>query len=247
VYPTIERAVRIRGIYDAYGAADAATGSPLLTPFDGDVLLGEEQELLDRMGYQGYEMGAVAHGSIGPVDYMAGVFNGTGSDTPDDTDGKAFAGRVTVGMGESLPLTLGAGVSHQEIAVDDGQEAVDGTAFELDAEWGEFRRRGLHALAEATTGTNLASDTEFRAVQAIVTWFVSTGHARVEGIEPLGRISWGDPDDGIDGDDGVLVTPGLTLYFSGRNRLMFNWDVFVPADDRFKTVHALRAQAAVAF
>jgi hypothetical protein len=34
----------------------------------------------------------------------------------------------------------------------------------------------------------------------------------------------------------------VNLYFFGRNRLMFNWDVFL-AGDRFENENALRAQA----
>jgi hypothetical protein len=63
----------------------------------------------------------------------------------------------------------------------------------------------------------------------------------------LGRISWGDPDRSIAGDEGLLLTPGVNLHLPGRNRLQLNWDVFVPGGDRFETKHALRAQAQVAW
>jgi hypothetical protein len=45
----------------------------------------------------------------------------------------------------------------------------------------------------------------------------------------VARVSWGDPDGAVEGDEGVLLTPGFNVYFAGRNRLMLNWDVFVPA------------------
>ncbi|MGH7503660.1 MAG: porin [Longimicrobiales bacterium] len=245
VHPLIERAVRIRGLHDVYGVLDEAGASPLLGRLDDEVVLGEEQELLDRMGYDSYDMGAVAHGEIGRFSYTAGVFNGTGSDTRDNTDGKGITARATVQLLEETPLVIGAGVSHQEIMLDDDAPA-NGTAFEVDAELGAFRRRGVHILAEAVTGTNLAVDETFRAAQAMIAWFAPT-RGRIEGVEPLGRVSWGDPNDEIDGDEGLLLTPGLNLYFVGRTRLMFNWDVFVPAGDRFETVSAMRAQAQVAF
>jgi hypothetical protein len=245
VHPLIERAIRIRGLHDLYGVLDEGEAPSLLGRLDGQVLLGEEQELLERMGYDSYDMGAVAHGEVGRFGYTAGVFNGTGSDTRDETDGKGFAARVTMQVATTIPVVLGAGVSRQEISAGSDQ-TMDGTAIEVDVELGRFRRAGLYILAEAVTGTNLAVDERFRAAQAMVAWFAPR-QGRVEGLEPLGRISWGDPNGEIDGDEGLLLTPGLNVYFVGRTRLMLNWDVFVPADARFDTVSALRAQAQVAF
>jgi hypothetical protein len=245
IHPLIERAVRIRGLNEVLGALDDAASTPLLSRLNEVVLPGEEQELLERMGYSSYDMGTVAHGELGRFQYTAGVFNGTGSDTRDNTDGKGFAARVTMQLPVRAPLTIGAGVSRQEIMLD-GEEEVDGTAFEVDAELGGFRRPGIHVLGEAMMGTNLAVDERMMGIQGVVSWFAPAS-GRIEGFEPLGRLSWADPNGEIDGDEGLLVTPGFNVYFVGRTRLMLNWDVFVPADDRFETVHAMRAQAQVAF
>ncbi|MCI0432349.1 MAG: OprO/OprP family phosphate-selective porin [Gemmatimonadetes bacterium] len=244
--PQIERGFRIRAAYDAFEVRDGEGAERQLSKLDGDVLMGEEQELLDRMGYQGYDLGMAAHGAFGRLGYMIGVFNGTGPDARDNTDGKGLAGRVAWQLATGMPVTLAAGASYQERPVDAGGTA-SGTAVEIDAEIGAFRRPGLHVLAEVVTGENLAADERFAGAQAAATFFVPTRHPRVEGLEPGGRISWGDPDRTIDGDEGLLLTPGVTLYFAGRNRLMLNWDVFVPAGDRFETLTALRAQASVAF
>lgn len=244
--PLIERGIRVRGSHDAIGILDDAGAAPVLARLDGDVVLGEEQELLDRMGYQGYDMGMAAHGTLGRLGYMVGLFNGTGPDAHDETDGKGISGRVTYRLASGVPIAFGTGVSYQEKAID-GPVTADGVAFEIDAELGAFRRPGLHVLAEAVTGENLAAGERFLAAQAAATFFVPTRSPRVEGVEPAGRISWGDPDRTIEGDEGLLITPGINLYFAGRNRLMLNWDVFVPRGDRFETLHALRAQAAVAF
>ncbi len=247
VIPLIERGVRIRGSHDAFGISDDEQARALLSTLDGDVLLGEEQELLDRMGYQGYDLGMALHGTRGRLGYMVGLFNGTGPDARDETDGKGVSGRVSWDLASSaLPITLGTGFSYQEKALA-GAETADGVAFEVDAELGAFQRPGLHVLAEAVTGDNLASGERFLAGQIATTWFVPVRGRNIEGVEPAGRISWGDPDRTIEGDEGLLLTPGINLYFAGRNRLALNWDVFVPNGDRFETLHALRAQASVAF
>lgn len=239
--PTIERAVRIRNLADAYERVDDASGSPVLTRFRGDVMLGEEQEILEMFGYLGYEMGVMAHGRLGAFGYEAGAFNGTGADTRDNTDGKALAARLTWKAPVETPVTLGAAVSYSEIATST-TDVADGTAWSLEAEVGAFRRPGLHILAELASGTNLASQEQFLAGQGIASWFTALSGPRVDGVEVVGRASWGDPDRTVDGDQGMLLSPGFNVYFQGRNRFMVNWDVFAPGFDRFDAKNAIRAQ-----
>jgi hypothetical protein len=140
---------------------------------------------------------------------------------------------------------LGAAASHRELRTQSRPTilTVDGTAYEADIEIGAFRRAGIHVLAEVTTGTNLGADTaNFLGAQAIASYFIPIDHERFEGVELAGRVSHGDPSDAVDDDDGLLLTPGINLYFHGRNRLMLNWD-FYQASKRFADQNALRAQA----
>ena len=242
----IERGLRIREIGDAWAAADnAATGS-VLTGLNDDVILGEEQYLLDVFGYMGYELGAAAHGELGRFSYEVGIFNGTGADARDRNDEKSYAGRLQWQASTELPIAIGAGVSYHDIATPVAGASADGTALEVDVEVGGFRRAGLHVIAEATAGDNIPVEESFAAAQAMLSWFRPT-RGRVEGIEPLFRVSWGDPNREVEEDAAILFTPGVNLYFAGRNRLQLNWDFFVPQGDRFETHHALRAQAQMAF
>ena len=246
VWPVIERGVRIRGLGDALSLDDSlAGGTPALSRFQGIVLPGEEQDLLEIQGYQSFDLGAAVHGSVGAFGYSVGVFNGAGFDRVDDTDAKSWAARATYRFGKSLPITLGAAASHRELRTQNRPAilTVDGTAYEADIEIGAFRRPGIHVLAEVTTGTNLGVDTaNFFGAQAIAAYFVPFADERFEGLELAGRISHGDPSDAVDDDDGLLLTPGINLYFHGRNRLMLNWD-FYQASERFSDQNALRAQA----
>ena len=105
---------------------------------------------------------------------------------------------------------------------------------------------GLWLLAEATTGENFAGG-DFRGAQAVAAYYVPTGHARVQGVEPVLRASWGDPDTDVDEDAALLLTPGLTFHFFGRNKLMFNWDWYLPQGDAFGDEHALRSQIQLYF
>lgn len=229
---TIERSVRIRGLEDLVGVP------------------GEEQWLVDASMYKGRDIGVMAHGAIGVLGYAAGVFNGSGANAREDRGSKAYAGRLTYAPAE--PLTLGAAVSAQPTgSLEPLGDELTGIAWSLDAEYGEFRGDGLHVMAELVFGDDgllaVAGDApDMLGTQAVAAWFAPRP-GRVEGIEPLLRVSYGDPDTDLDGDSGFLVTPGLNVYFTGRNRLMLNGDIYVPSQDGLDTEYALVAQLQVHF
>jgi hypothetical protein len=238
-HPMIERGVRIRGLAESYALANAGEFGVL----DEDLLIGEHFALLDLQGYAAYDMGVALEGAAGGFGWSAGLFNGAGPDSRDENDAKSLAARVTYALPLDMPVRLGAAWSRRELGIgaDDAPETRTGDAFEVDVELGGLRR-GWWLLGEVATGRNLVTESRFMGAQGALAYFHATGRARIEGIEPMARVSWGDPDDEIDDDSGVLVTPGVNLYFMGRNRLMFNWDVYMPSSDRFSTQHAGRAQ-----
>jgi hypothetical protein len=233
--PMIERNVRIRGLSDAIETADA---EGVLHEFRGAALLGEEQYLLETLGYDSYDMGASVHGQLGAFGYEAGVFNGTGSDKADENGVKSYATRLTYRLPATGYLTVGVAASVRDYL--DGPETEQGTALGADLEWGEYKRPGVWLMAEGAMGDNLVGG-DFRGAQAVATYYVPA-EGRIEGVEPLFRASWGDPDTDVEGDAGLLLTPGLNLHFFSRNKLMFNWDWYLPEGDGFSKQHALRAQ-----
>lgn len=241
--PMIERGVRIRGL-DAL-LARGSEGE--FQELRGDVVFGELATLLDVLGYSGYDMGVEATARLGGLDWAAGVFNGNGADARDENGGKSIAVRAAF-TAETMPVTLGAGWSRRELnwPASASTETRTGNAFEVDAEYGGFRT-GWWLLADAVTGSNLVTEERFMALQGVVSRYHGLSLAPVEGVEAVARASWGDPDRTVSGDAGLLLTPGVNLYFAGRNRLMFNWDVYVPEGDRFETQHAARAQANLYF
>ena len=230
---TAERTARLRGLEDYLG------GVP-----------GDAHTLLDENMYLGRDIGVIVHGAVGPVGYAAGVFNGSGPNTREALGSKAYAGRLTFGATEAL--VLGAALSRQPAGTPgtDGDELI-GTAWAVDAELGAFREPGLHIMAEVMGGddpllTTAGAMPTMLGAQAAAAWFVPrTG--RVEGVEPVLRASWGDPDADADADEGLLVTPGINLYFTGRNRLMLNGDVYLPSGDGLDTQFGLVAQLQVYF
>nr|NIQ56880.1 hypothetical protein [Gemmatimonadota bacterium]NIU77059.1 hypothetical protein [Gammaproteobacteria bacterium]NIY10710.1 hypothetical protein [Gemmatimonadota bacterium] len=212
--PMIERSARIRGLED-------------LLALRAGAVIGEEQWLLDESGYVGRQIGVMAHGTVGRLGYAAGVFNGEGANQREVEGSKAFAARVTYAVTE--PLVLGVAVGSQPTGSFDADgDEIHVQALSVDAEYGAFRRPGLHVLAEAMYGDNglILDAVDFEpatmaGAQVIAAWFVPREGGRVEGLEPLLRVSWGDPS-GDDSDSGVLLTPGANVYFTGRNRFMVN-------------------------
>lgn len=228
---TIERGVRIRGLTDLVGVP------------------AETQFLLDEGGYLGRQIGVMAHGATGSLGYAAGIFNGEGANVRETEGTKAYAGRLTYGL--AGPLVLGAAVSVQPTGLLDGPDEIHGTAVELDATWGEFRHPGLHARAEWMRGDDplVASASELATMtgmHGLVSWFAPR-EGRIEGWEPVLRLAWADPATDVDGDAAFLVTPGINLYFDGRNRMMVNGDIYLPERDGLDPELALVAQLQVYF
>lgn len=247
IWPLIERGARIRGLSDALALADSLAGTPrALTTFRGGVVPGEEHGILNQLGYLSYDIGAMVHGRLGGFGYMLGAFNGEGNDRADTNGDKSFAARVSYQIGTDKPLVIAAAVSRRETRTQTRPSFVnaDGTAYEVDFEYGKFRGKGLRLIGEVTTGENLAvADDNFFGVQAIVVWFKPVSHKRVEGIELAGRASYGDPRKAMHGDEALLLTPGFNLYFMGKNRLMINWELYDTRGARFSNENALRIQA----
>jgi hypothetical protein len=52
----------------------------------------------------------------------------------------------------------------------------------------------------------------------------------IEAIEPIFRVTWADPNIDIDEDDNWGLTPGIQVFFYGRNKLALNWDVALFTD-----------------
>ncbi|MBW3552358.1 MAG: OprO/OprP family phosphate-selective porin [Gemmatimonadetes bacterium] len=230
---TIERTARIRGLEEYLGA-----------------LPGDAHTLLDEGRYLGRDIGVVVHGEAGRVGYAGGVFNGSGPNAREELGSKAYAGRLALGVTEAV--VVGAAVSRQPTGRDgpDGDELI-GTAWAIDAELGGFREPGMHLMAEVMGGdgpalTPGAEMPRMLGAQAAAGWFVQrTG--RVEGVEPVLRVSWGDPDTDADSEAGALITPGVNLYFTGRNRLMLNGDLYVPSQDGLDTQYGVLAQLQIYF
>ncbi len=53
----------------------------------------------------------------------------------------------------------------------------------------------------------------------------------IEAIQPIFRVTWADANTDIARDDNWGITPGVQIFFYGRNKLALNWDVALFSDD----------------
>lgn len=205
--------------------------------------------LLEQNVYLGRELGAQVHGQLGFLGYALGVFNGSDQNNRDDNDGKSFAGRLNLKPFDA-PFEIGAGASLREVLLVDSLDETfteGGIAVEIDALWGGFRQPGISLVAEVMQAENFDTQDPMIGAQGILSWFQPVESPRIEGVEPLFRASYGDPSTDFDGNSGILLTPGLNLYFQGRNRLMVNWDYFMPELDALDPDHSIRGQLQLFF
>ncbi len=167
----------------------------------------------------------------GRFSYAASATNGTGANTADENGTKSYTGRVQVTAASDVKVAANVGV-HDYFDPARGDEYA--VAFGGDVEIGNYSE-GLHAKAGVVAGDNwqnlLASGpSNFFTAQGIVTYKVSVAENPFASyVEPVGRVSWGDPDTDLSDDDGWLFTPGVVVYFTGRNKLAVNVDIWTPA------------------
>ncbi|MGD2044614.1 MAG: porin [Gemmatimonadota bacterium] len=183
----------------------------------------------EQLGYAGRDIGVRVGGTVGQVTYLASVTNGPGLNTPDQNDAKSFSGRATIAVNEDL--RIGGQLAIHDYVDPDGN--ANAFAFGGDVELGTFRD-GLHVRGALVAGDNWQNlgagfdPATFLTLQGIVTYFYPQDGDRLTGIEPLARLSYGDPDTDTDDDGGLLFTPGVMFYVMGRNRIGANLDIYSP-------------------
>lgn len=217
----IERAGGIRGVDTCAGPGGICTYS----------------RLTEKLGYSDRDIGVLLEGDLGDrVEYSASVTNGTGANTEEENGSKSFTGRLAVAAAPDLTVAANAGVHDYErenaLGVMENEYA---TAFGADLEYGNYSS-GLHLQAGITAGDNwqnldaTGDPTTFVTAQGILTYKLPLSDSRfLEAIEPVARLSWGDPDTDADDDEGILFTPGLVAFFAGRNKLAINADIWSPS------------------
>lgn len=220
-------------------------------------------ELTTRNNLSDRDVGVMVDGSTpdGRVHYWLGAFNGRGPTDDSDLDTeKQVVGRVAVDLAAgSLPLQLAIAGAVTDIPFTQADGRLDARyfgAFEAWAELGDFDG-GPHVQAGLVAGKNaleaegggipdLRSDEPLASMlawQAIGSYRIDVADSYFfEAIEPLLRVTMANPNTDLGDDDVWGFTPGLQVFFAGRNKLALNWDFLVFASDALDSESSFKAQ-----
>lgn len=194
-------------------------------------------------------MGAPEGAPLG-LAYAAGVFEGPLGAGVGPEDSYQLAARATVRPLERVQL--GAGWSSRDFAVlrtGFDPELERGNAFEVDFEYGSFSP-GLHVMGEVSWGDfDPFTGRDFFGAQSWVGYRTGRISEAVASLEPVFRASYGAVEDGAIVEDlgGVLLTPGVTVWLGGLNRVMLNYDVWLPREEGAETASSFKAMFQLAF
>lgn len=186
-------------------------------------------QLTEGLRYAGRDSGVKIDGTSGTFMYQASLTNGTGVGTSDVNDGKSIS--VRGGVAASEELTVSANVGTQDYVL--LGETENAMAWGADVSWGTWRD-GVHVQAAVAGGDNWRAldvdndPRDFLAFQVMASVYRPLDGGRIEGVEPILRISVADPAGDIDDDGGTLITPGVMLYFMGKNKIGANLDFYSP-------------------
>jgi Phosphate-selective porin O and P len=186
----------------------------------------------EELAYSERDVGVRFEGDLSEsVSYMVAVTNGTGVNVPDENSSKSYSARLRVELGGGLRVAANTSI-HDYIGP--RADTDYGVALGGDIEFGSWQD-GLHLQAGFVTGDNWLSldgagdPATFRTFQVIGSYYIPLDDGeRFVGIEPVGRISWGDPDSDASDDGGVLLTPGIMFYVIGRSKVGANLDIYSP-------------------
>lgn len=210
----IERDARIEGVSHCAGVESVCSYS----------------RLTESLGFAGRDQGVKLDGSSGRVSYQATITNGTGVNVADENDAKSFSARMTVEVAADVRVS-------SQLALHDYEYGDNRTGrakgWGADIEIGGWRD-GFMLVGAVTGGDNwklLDAGNEaatFLAAQVVASYYHPIDSAKLSGIEPLLRVSLGDPDTAVDSNGATVLTPGLMFYFEGKNKIGANLDFYSP-------------------
>ena len=211
----IERDARVEGVSGCSGVSSICSYS----------------RLIEKLKYAERDQGIKIDGSSGRLSYQATLTNGTGINVSDENDAKSYSGRVTFAASEKVSFSGQLGV-HDYLIESAEKSTARGIAWGVDVEFGTWRD-GAHIQASVIRGDNWksldASNSEatFFTTQIVASYYTER-RGQLAGIEPLLRLSFGDPDTAVGKNAGTVVTPGLMFYLQGKSKIGANLDVYSP-------------------
>ena len=189
-------------------------------------------QLVEGLAYADRDIGFEVGGQDrrGRFTYAAAVTNGAGPNRGDENGTKSYTARVSASPVARLRVAVNVGV-HDYVDSTRGDEYA--TAFGADVELGTYDG-GFHLQAGFVTGDTwralgAAGPRTFVTSQGVTTFKLRVRQNRfVTAVEPVVRVSIGDPSTATADDGGWLFTPGFVVHFVGRNKAAVNLDIWKP-------------------
>jgi len=211
----IERDARVEGVSECSGVSGICSYS----------------RLIEKLKYAERDQGIKIDGSSGRMSYQLTLTNGTGINVSDENDAKSYSGRLSLAASDKVTFSAQVGVHDYLFPLVDTR-TERGVAWGADLEFGTWRD-GAHIQASVIRGDNWKSlDSKQNEVTFLTTQIVASYYSeksgRLAGIEPLLRVSFGDPDTAIGKNAGTVVTPGLMFYLQGKSKIGANLDIYSP-------------------
>lgn len=210
----------------------------------------DEFEIVHDLGYSDRDigvqlLGAPAGAPLG-LGYAAGIFAGPLAGRTGNDQTYQYVARATVRP--IAGLVVGGAWNNRAFAdsVAGGFAIERGNAFEVDAELGTYAP-GLHLLGELAFGDyDPFADSDFMGASGWLGYRSGPLGPALAGIEPLLRASYSTIDGPAEERGGTLLTPGVNFYLGGLNRVMANYDIWMPTGDG-RTERSFKAQFQLAF
>jgi len=208
----------------------------------------------ESLGYSDRDIGIVFDGILtaNNVSYSFAITNGAGANQKERSGAKSFSGRLEFPVSDKL--TLSPNFSAHDYLNSVVRKDQHGIAWGADLEWGAYGNPGVHMKAGIIIGDNWKNmnvqgkPSSFRSFQTILAYKKSiSDNSLVELVEPLVRISWGDPDRDTSNDGGMLSTFGFVTHFVGRNKIAVNLDTWNPTLPSEPTEFSLKIQSYLHF
>jgi hypothetical protein len=214
------------------------TSSTRILPIERGVLIrgleaADQLEIIHSLGYSDRDiglqvMGAPTGAPLG-LSYAAAVLAGPLTHKTGHKETYQYSARATARPIKTM--TVGASWSNRAFAKGTTATGFDiqrGNAYELDAELGTYAP-GFHVLAEASHGDyDAIANTTFDGAQTWLAYRTKAVNTAVTALEPIFRASHSSISGASEERGGTLLTPGFNVYFSPLNRVMVNYDVWLP-------------------
>ena len=209
--PIIERDARVTGVDHCPGVGSVCTFG----------------RLTGALGLDNYEPGILAQGRVSErFGYRFTLTNGEGIGSRDVNTGKSASGQLS--LFPTGDTRVSAYFALDETLNSQG-ETMGVPAIGAEVELGTWLG-GPHLIANVLQGRNwkLNDDAKFSAFQMMAFWYLPMApESQFSGIEPMLRVSL--VDSGAEDPEkvtGTVITPGVMVYFVGRNGISTNVDFY---------------------